>query len=70
MRTASIEYDEFAPLSNTGRYYRYKVTLFNEGHKVGRRAYETQQDAEAFCKYWEGLNDADDWIAMGAPDFG
>lgn len=70
MRTASIEYDEFAPLSNTGRYYRYKVTLFNEGHKVGRRAYETQQDAEAFCKYWEGLNDTNDWIAMGAPDFG
>ena len=70
MRTASTEYDEFAQRSHNGRYYRYRVTLFNDGHMVGRRAYETQQGAEEFCKYWEGLNDTNDWIAMGAPDFG
>ncbi len=70
MRTASTEYDEFAPLSHGGRYYRYRVTLYNEGSAVGRRAYEKLEQAEEFCKYWEGLNDADDWIALGAPDIG
>lgn len=70
MRTASTEYDEFAPRSHTGRYYRYRVSLFHDGGIVGRRAYETKEQAEEFCKYWEGLNDADDWIAMGAPDAG
>jgi len=70
MRTASTEYDEFAPRSHTGRYYHHRVTLYKDGQPVGRRAYEKLEDAEAFCKYWEGLNDADDWIALGAPDFG
>ena len=68
MRTASTEYDEFAPRSHTGRYYRYHVTYFNSGVAVGSRRFESQQQADECCKNWENFSDTDNSNALASPD--
>lgn len=60
MRTASTEYDEFAPRSHTGRYYRYRVTYFKDGMVVGSRRFEKQKQADECCREWENFEDDTD----------
>ena len=59
MRTASTEYDEFAPRSHSGRYYRYRVTYFKDGMVVGSRRFETAEQADDCCRDWENFDDTD-----------
>lgn len=58
MKTASIEYDDMAVRSHTGRYYRYRLTLYRDGRAVGQRGFEKQEDAEKSAKAWEEYDDA------------
>lgn len=66
MRTATTEYDETAPRSHTGRYYRYRVTYFRDGRAVGMRAFEKQEQADECCREWENFDDADHSNALAA----
>ena len=58
MKTASIEYDDMAVRSHSGRYYRYRLTFYRDGKAVGHRRFEKQEDAEKSAKEWEEYNDA------------
>lgn len=64
MKTASIEYDDAAVRSHSGRYYHYLLTFYRDGKAVAHRRFEKQEDAEKSAKAWEEYSDAVDGTSV------